>query len=278
MKLRIIPLLIAFLFTFIVPVNCAYETREEGAYTYEQAYSIKKNYRLKIEEAVKNSLNAHSLKVQNNMIFQGDISPSGKLTNIKITQSSGNTRTDEKVVSALKALPPFTMAEKSFMPASFSLSLFAAPKYSGENYVLILSLFKKERSVISQSEWSAYIASLEEKIKQRWDPKNLNNKTLKTAIVHFSVKKTGQIDDVCIIKSSDDKAFDSLVLQTIKNSAPFAPLPAAIKGDSVPIDYALSNQKYVKNPQNGQKGSFWENFSKLNNEYYQRYQNTNPWM
>ena len=278
MKLRIIPLLIAFLFTFIVPVNCAYEAREEGAYTYEQAYNIKKNYRLKIEEAVKNSLNARSLKVQNNMIFQGDISPSGKLTNIKITQSSGNTRTDEKVVSVLKALPPFTMAEKSFMPASFSLSLFVAPKYSGENYVLVLSLFKKERSVISQSEWSAYIASLEEKIQQRWDPKNLNNKTLKAAIVHFSVKKTGRIDDVCIIKSSDDKAFDSLVLQTIKNSAPFAPLPAAIKGDSVPIDYALSNQKYVKNPQNGQKGSFWENFSKLNNEYYQRYQNTNPWM
>lgn len=279
MKLKIFFLVFIAL---LVPL-CAFAYEQDinqNSYTYEQKYQIKKNYRLKMESAIKTALANKQYRAFSNVILNGSFSPSGKLINLKFLQSSGNKKTDDMIISALQLLSAFgTIQPKEFMPDMFALSLLVPPKYSNSAFTLVLELFENSVGTPPKLEWNAYLRGVESAVQSKWNPKNMNNKTLKVVILRFYIKKTGKVDDVVILKSSDDMAFDNLAVQAIKSSS-FMPLPDGVLGDSKAIDYSLSNINYVANPSNNtqQKKSFWENFSNLNNDYYQKYKNPNPWM
>ena len=270
-----------FIMLLVTSFAFAYEQNTvSNNYTYEQEYQIKKNYRLKMESAIKTALANNQYRAFSNVILNGSFSPSGKLINLKFLQSSGNKKTDDVIISALQSLSAFgTIQPKEFMPDMFALSLLVPPKYSNSAFTLVLELFENSVGTPPKLEWNAYLRGVESAVQSKWNPKNMNNKTLKVVILRFYIKKTGKVDDVVILKSSDDMAFDNLAVQAIKNSS-FMPLPDGVLEDSKAIDYSLSNINYVANPSNNtqQKKSFWENFSNLNNDYYQKYKNPNPWM
>ena len=270
-----------FIMLLVTSFAFAYEQNTvSNNYTYEQEYQIKKNYRLKMESAIKTALANKQYRAFSNVILNGSFSPSGKLINLKFLQSSGNKKTDDMIISALQSLSAFgTIQPKEFMPDMFALSLLVPPKYSNSAFTLVLELFENSVGTPPKLEWNAYLRGVESAVQSKWNPKNMNNKTLKVVILRFYIKKTGKVDDVVILKSSDDMAFDNLAVQAIKSSS-FMPLPDGVLEDSKAIDYSLSNINYVANPSNNtqQKKSFWENFSNLNNDYYQKYKNPNPWM
>lgn len=279
MKLKIF--FLVFIALLVPLCTFAYEQDiNQNSYTYEQKYQIKKNYRLKMESAIKTALANNQYRAFSNVILNGSFSPSGKLINLKFLQSSGNKKTDDMIISTLQSLPAFgTIQPKEFMPDMFALSLLVPPKYSNSAFTLVLELFENSVGTPPKLEWNAYLRGVESAVQSKWNPKNMNNKTLKVVILRFYIKKTGKVDDVVILKSSDDMAFDNLAVQAIKSSS-FMPLPDGVLEDSKAIDYSLSNINYVANPSNNtqQKKSFWENFSNLNNDYYQKYKNPNPWM
>ncbi len=272
-------ILLAILFALFIPV---YNTvaRADSGYSYEQMYQIKKNYRIKFESAIKSALNNQSLKIQNGIALTGDVSAQGKLVNVKVVQNSDAKRAEDIVLNSLKSLNLMgAISPNEFMPTTFNLFLYPAPKYSNENFTMVFEMSNNLKYSYSTLEWNAYLRGIESAIQSNWNPKNLNNSTLKIVILRFYIKRTGEIDDVIVIKSSEDRAFDNLAVQTIKNSSPLAPLPSYIKGDSKFIDYSLTNREFLTTSGNTKKKkTFLQNFSDLNNDYYLRYQNMNPWM
>ena len=272
-------ILLAFVFALLIPVYNLTACADSG-YSYEQMYQIKKNYRLRFESAIKNALNNKSLKIQNGMALTGDISAQGKLTNIKLVKSAENKNIENIVLNSLKSLSAMgAISPNEFMPESFNLFLYPAPKYSNENFAMVFETFNNVKCSYSALEWNGYLRGIESAIQSNWNPKNLNNNTLKITILRFYIKRTGEIDDIIVIKTSDDRAFDNLAVQTIRKSSPLAPLPSYIKGDSKFIDYSLTNREFLSTSGNAaKKKTFWEKFSDLNNDYYLRYQNMNPWM
>ena len=272
-------ILLAFVFALLIPVYNLTACADSG-YSYEQMYQIKKNYRLRFESAIKNALNNKSLKIQNGMALTGDISAQGKLTNIKLVKSAENKNIENIVLNSLKSLNAMgAISPNEFMPESFNLFLYPAPKYSNENFAMVFEMYNNLKYSYSTLEWNAYLRGIESAIQSNWNPKNLNNNTLKITILRFYIKRTGEIDDIIVIKTSDDRAFDNLAVETIRKSSPLAPLPSYIKGDSKFIDYSLTNREFLSTSGNdAKKKTFWEKFSELNNDYYLRYQNMNPWM
>ena len=272
-------ILLAFIFTLFIPVYNL-KAQADSGYSYEQMYQMKKNYRLKFESAIKSALNNKSLKIQNGMALTGDISPQGQLINIKLVKSAENKTIENIVLDSLKSLNAMGAIEPDeFMSESFNLFLYPAPKYLNENFAMIFEMFNNIKCSYSMLEWNGYLRGIENAIQSNWNPKNLNNNTLKITILRFYIKRTGEIDDIIIIKSSDDRAFDNLAVETIRKSSPLAPLPSYIEGDSKFIDYSLTNREFLSTSGNAtKKKTFWEKFSDLNNDYYLRYQNMNPWM
>lgn len=93
--------------------------------------------------------------------------------------------------------------------------------------------------------WKKYMLALEANIKTNWKPPKQGESGTTTVLFH--VGKDGSLKDLKIIKTSGNIKMDKSVLNAIKKTAPFKPLPKEYKGQSVPIefdfDYTFTTQE-----------------------------------
>lgn len=57
--------------------------------------------------------------------------------------------------------------------------------------------------------------------------------------IKFQIIKSGELSYIEIERSSGDKTYDEIALETIKKSAPFMPLPNDYIGNSLNINYTF---------------------------------------
>ena len=86
-----------------------------------------------------------------------------------------------------------------------------------------------------EPDFGPYMRELQRRIKLNWDPPK-GKESLKT-IALFRVYKNGELGEIRIVKSSKDKQADTAVINAIKRSNPFKPLPAEFKGTSIDIQF-----------------------------------------
>lgn len=95
-----------------------------------------------------------------------------------------------------------------------------------------------------EPDFSSYMKKLQQKIKRNWNPPKGNRST--RVVMLFKVIKSGDLVKYKIIQSSGDKNMDSAAVKSLKQSAPFAPLPKEFKGKSIDIQFTFDYNVHPK--------------------------------
>ncbi len=90
---------------------------------------------------------------------------------------------------------------------------------------------------IKEPDFGPYMKELQRRIKMNWDPPKGNES--KRVVLLFSIARDGRLLNVKIHKSSGLPAADQAAIDAVKLTAPFRPLPAEYKRDSVDIQFTF---------------------------------------
>lgn len=90
-----------------------------------------------------------------------------------------------------------------------------------------------------------YMHDMQLKIKNNWTPPKYD--TSKKTVLFFTVKRSGEVENIRVEKSSGSKDSDDAAIEALKKSSPLAPFDSEIKEEKVDImftfDYNVLNAK-----------------------------------
>lgn len=99
---------------------------------------------------------------------------------------------------------------------------------------------------IKEPDFGPYMRELQRRIKMSWDPPKGNES--KRVVLLFKIAKDGRLLSCSVLKSSGLQNADKAALNAVHLAAPFRPLPAEYKGQSIDIqftfDYNVFAAKY----------------------------------
>lgn len=101
---------------------------------------------------------------------------------------------------------------------------------------------------IQKVDWGPYMVDLEKRIKRNWNPPKGNSS--KHTVVTFTVGRNGRVLSNKVTKSSGNPLVDKAAIDAIYLAAPFKPLPAGFKGESIDIKFTF-NYNVINGNQNG---------------------------
>lgn len=90
---------------------------------------------------------------------------------------------------------------------------------------------------IREPDFGPYMRDLQRRIKMNWDPPKGNES--KRVVLLFKIAKDGRLLSCSVFKSSGLPNADSAALNAVKLTAPFRPLPADFKGQSIDIQFTF---------------------------------------
>lgn len=90
---------------------------------------------------------------------------------------------------------------------------------------------------IKEPDFGPYMRELQRRIKFNWNPPKGNES--KRVVLLFKIAKNGQLLSCRVFKSSGLPAADQAALNAVKLTAPFRPLPAEYKGNSIDIQFTF---------------------------------------
>lgn len=90
---------------------------------------------------------------------------------------------------------------------------------------------------IREPDFGPYMRELQRRIKMNWDPPKGNES--KRVVLLFKIAKDGRLLSCSVYKSSGLKNADDAALNAVKLTAPFKPLPAEYKGQSIDIQFTF---------------------------------------
>ena len=90
---------------------------------------------------------------------------------------------------------------------------------------------------IREPDFGPYMRELQRRIKMNWDPPKGNES--KRVVLMFKIAKDGRLLSCSVYKSSGLKSADDAALNAVKLTAPFRPLPAEYKGQSIDIQFTF---------------------------------------
>ncbi len=90
---------------------------------------------------------------------------------------------------------------------------------------------------IKEPDFGPYMKELQRRIKMNWDPPKGNES--KRVILLFSIARDGRLLNVKVHRSSGLQAADNAAINAVKLTAPFRPLPAEFRGESVDIQFTF---------------------------------------
>ncbi len=80
---------------------------------------------------------------------------------------------------------------------------------------------------------------LQHRIKKNWDPPRGNES--KRVVLLFKIGKDGRLLSCSVFKSSGLETADKAVLNAVLRSAPFRPLPAGFREQSIDIQFTFDS-------------------------------------
>ena len=90
---------------------------------------------------------------------------------------------------------------------------------------------------IKEPDFGPYMKELQRRIKMNWDPPKGNES--KRVILLFTIARDGRLLNIKVHRSSGLPAADKAAMDAVKLTAPFRPLPAEFKGNSVDIQFTF---------------------------------------
>ena len=90
---------------------------------------------------------------------------------------------------------------------------------------------------LREPDFGPYMRELQRRIKLNWDPPKGNES--KTVILLFKIAKDGRLLSCRVNKSSGLPSADQAALKAVELTAPFRPLPADFKGQSIDIQFTF---------------------------------------
>ncbi|MBQ8169079.1 TonB C-terminal domain-containing protein, partial [bacterium] len=90
---------------------------------------------------------------------------------------------------------------------------------------------------IREPDFGPYMRDLQRRIKMNWDPPKGNES--KRVVLLFKIAKDGRLLSCSVFKSSGLPNADKAALNAVHLTAPFRPLPADFKGQSIDIQFTF---------------------------------------
>lgn len=90
---------------------------------------------------------------------------------------------------------------------------------------------------IREPDFGPYMRELQRRIKMNWNPPKGNES--KRVVLLFKIAKDGRLLSCSVFKSSGLPSADSAAVNAVKLTAPFKPLPAEFKGQSIDIQFTF---------------------------------------
>lgn len=90
---------------------------------------------------------------------------------------------------------------------------------------------------IREPDFGPYMRELQRRIKMNWNPPKGNES--KRVVLLFKIAKDGRLLSCSVFKSSGLPSADNAALNAVKLTAPFKPLPAEFKGQSIDIQFTF---------------------------------------
>ncbi len=180
------------------------------------------------------------------------IQKDGTLVEPKIYKSSGNQNYDQKALAAIYASSPFKPLPQNFNGSSvdiqftFDYNIFGIKNYNSSkdniNTDLNTTASKDYQKIIK----AILYHSLPKKVYFRE----------KCLILKITINKSGKIDSIKVIHSSNDKKFDNFYISAIKKCS-FPPIPDSLMAENFSINYIVSAKRSNYEPNYPFHGSFW---------------------
>ena len=90
---------------------------------------------------------------------------------------------------------------------------------------------------IKEPDFGPYMRELQRRIKMNWDPPKGNES--KRVVLMFKIAKDGRLLSCSVFKSSGLPNADKAAISAVQATAPFRPLPAEFKGQSIDIQFTF---------------------------------------
>ena len=90
---------------------------------------------------------------------------------------------------------------------------------------------------IREPDFGPYMRELQRRIKMNWDPPKGNES--KRVVLRFKIAKDGRLLSCSVFKSSGLPNADKAAINAVQATAPFKPLPAEYKGQSIDIQFTF---------------------------------------
>ncbi len=114
----------------------------------------------------------------------------------------------------------------------------------------VLAVFEgpdsRSRREQSKTEADRYMQQLQHRVKKYWRPSRV--KENQSVTVLFRIASDGSLAELGIRKSSGNPDMDQAALKAVRNSAPFAPVPATLlddgKAPSLAVQFTFDHNEY----------------------------------
>lgn len=90
---------------------------------------------------------------------------------------------------------------------------------------------------VREPDFGPYMRELQRRIKMNWDPPKGNES--KRVVLLFKIAKDGRLLSCSVFKSSGLPGADKAAINAVQATAPFRPLPAEFKGNSIDIQFTF---------------------------------------
>ena len=90
---------------------------------------------------------------------------------------------------------------------------------------------------VREPDFGPYMRELQRRIKMNWDPPKGNES--KRVVLLFKIAKDGRLLSCSVFKSSGLPGADKAAINAVQATAPFRPLPAEFKGQSIDIQFTF---------------------------------------
>lgn len=100
------------------------------------------------------------------------------------------------------------------------------------------NIIAQKRDTNNNVDFGPYMRELQRRIKMNWEPPQGSES--KQIVLLFKIAKDGRLLSCSVLKSSGSQKSDNAALNAVRLTAPFRPLPADFKGQSVNIQFTFS--------------------------------------
>lgn len=162
------------------------------------------------------------------------IDKNANISNILLIKTSGNKQYDTDCLEVLKKSSPISVQGLDISNDYVSMVLSFN---NGDKTVSIDDMASVMKPNKGEPDFGTYMKRLQKKIKSNWSPPK--GKESNKIVLKFTVLRDGNLSEIKVIKTSNDRSTNGAAIRALVMSAPFEPLPKEYKGKSVDIEFTF---------------------------------------